>query len=885
MRRVVLALFVLALPALAAGQTAPPSQNPPPARREVRAIPITSAITIDGVLDEAVWATAAPCTAFVQRDPVEGARPTQRTEVRILFDRDALYIGARMYDSAPDSIVSELSRRDGGTRSDRFTVYLDPYHDRRSGCYFGINAAGTCFDGTLYNDGWSDDSWDGVWEARSKRDAQGWTAEMRVPYSQLRFAKADPQAWGINFCRQMGRGFEDIYFENRPKKSSGFVSLFPTLVGLQDVNPTNAIEIIPYATSKAEFLQHETGDPFHDGSSFKPNAGGDLRMPFGSKLTLNATVNPDFGQVEVDPAVVNLSDVETFFPEKRPFFVEGSSIFDAGQQGASDYWGFNYPQPTFFYTRRIGHAPDGSVPDDAMFTDEPAGTTILGAAKLSGKLSPSMNFGMLHAVTSKEEAKLQYSDLSQGEVEVEPLTYYGVARMLKEFPERRHGLGALATYALRDLDGSVLADQLNRTAAAGIVDGWHFVDSKKVWVLSGWAGGSLVQGTAARITDVQTSSRHYFQRPDAESFSVDPNATSLTGTGARVWLNKEKGNWLSNSAIGYLSPGFEVNDLGFMSRADLVNSHLGIGYKWTEPTKQVKNHNWFAAVFASNDFDGNRTSEGVWTRGFWWFTNNWTFQSSFAFNPETINPRRSRGGPLMLNKPGYEVNLFGDTDGSRKRYYNVNYYQYLQPEENSWVYQVNPFFTFKPKPNLRLEIGPGYESDRDGSFYVATIADPTAVATYGSRYVFARLDQRTVSANIRLNVSFTPTMSLQFYGQPLISSGRYSDFKELARPKSLDFVGQGAGAWTYDPTTREFDPDGAGPEEAEVKDFNTKSLRGNAVFRWEYMPGSTLFLVWTQQRNDTESIPTFDIGPSFTRLMATDADNIFLAKVTYYLNR
>jgi hypothetical protein len=334
-----------------------------------------------------------------------------------------------------------------------------------------------------------------------------------------------------------------------------------------------------------------------------------------------------------------------------------------------------------------------------------------------------------------------------------------------------------------------------------------------------------------------------------------------------------------------VSPGFDVNDLGFMSRADAINGHAGIGYKWTERTKHVKNHNWLAALFGSANFDRNVTWAGVWTRGFWWYENNWTLNTAFAVNPETVNPRRSRGGPLMLNTPGFEINLFGDTDGSRKRYYNASYYQYVQPDENSFVYNVYPYMAYKPVSNVRLEFGPGYESARDGAFYVATIPDPSATATYGNRYVFARLDQQTLSANIRMSVSFTPQMSFQFYGQPLIATGRYSDFKELARPKSLDFVGPGAGAWTYDPVTRTFDRDGAGPSSPQVRDFNTKSLRGNAVFRWEYMPGSAFYLVWTQQRTDDESIPDLKPGPSFRRLADARADNIFLAKLTYYLNR
>jgi len=781
--------------------------------------------------------------------------------------------------------VSELSRRDAGTRSDKFYMYLDPYRDRRSGYYFALNAAGTQFDGTLYNDAWEDNSWDGVWLGRVHRDDLGWTAEMKIPFSQLRFAEADVQTWGINFQRQMGRGFEDCYFVNRPKTEGGFVSLFPPLEGLDGVRPTNAVELIPYVTSKAEFLRHEPLDPFNDGSRYFGNAGGDLRMPIGRKLTLNATVNPDFGQVEVDPAVVNLSDVETFFPERRPFFVQGSSIFETGQQGASDYWGFQFSQPTFFYTRRIGRAPAGRVPDDAAFADVPEGTTILGATKVSGKLSPSLNFGTMHAVTSREQSRNQRADSTRYDSEVEPLTYYGAARLLKEFPERRHGLGLLTTVVSRDLNDAALRDQFNRSALTGVVDGWHFLDRDKAWVLSGHAAGSVVTGTAARIEDLQRSSQRYFQRPDAGHTTLDPSRTSLAGTAARVWLNKEKGNVVTNSAVGFISPGFEVNDLGFQSRADVVNAHSMVGYRWTEPTKYVRKHDAHMAVFGNANLDGDVTGAGVWGHGFWWYTNNWTANVSGAYNPQVVDPHRSRGGPLVLQAPGYELDLFFDTDGSRKRYYNAGWYQYHQPGEGSYFHSVYGYFVYKPVANVRFEIGPEYETSQNAAFFVRALDDPAATTTYGRRYVFARLHQRTLSANIRFNVSFSPTMSLQFYGQPLISSGRYSDLRELLRPKSLDFTGPGAGAWTYNEGTREFDPDGPGPVEPEPLDFNTKSIRGNAVFRWEYMPGAALFLVWTQQRSHDETDPHFDIGPSFRRVLNADSDNIFLAKVTYYLTR
>ena len=880
----VLALLLAAVPIAARADSTTTAPRP----AEVRIARRAAEVTIDGRITDPAWEAAPVIGGFLQRDPNEGAPARQRTEVRLLYDDEALYVAARLHDARADSIVKQLTRRDAQSRSDYFQVYLDPYYDRRSGFYFGVNSAGTLYDGTLYNDGWSDNSWDGVWEGRARVDDQGWTCEMKIPFSQLRFAAAEPQRWGINFYRSMGRGFEDDYLVFQPKTESGFVSRFPTLVGLDGVSPGAAIEIVPYVTSKGEFLQVAPDDPFNNGSRWNANGGGDLRMALGQKLTLNATVNPDFGQVEVDPAVVNLSDVETFFPEKRPFFVEGSSIFDAGAQGASDYWNFNWEQPTFFYSRRIGDAPQGSISDDIEFRDVPNGTTILGAAKVSGKLGGG-NFGTLHTLTAREHADLWDAGAPTGfEQEVEPLSYYGVARHLKEFPERRHGLGFLGTVAARNFDDPQLENEFNRASAVGIVDGWHFLDAGKVWVLSGWAGGSYVNGNEARIADLQASPRRYYQRPDATSFEMDSSRTSLTGGGGRVWLNKEKGNWLTNAGLGALSPGLEINDMGFMNRADVINGHVGFGYNWTKPSKHIRHHNLIGAVYASSNFDGDLTDLGYWAKKFWWWHNNWVTEISGEYTPETVNPRRSRGGPLMLNAPGADFRYFMDTEGGRVRYYYLSANGSTRPDENSWSWYVEPGIHYKPISNVFFQLGPSFEKSRDGAFYFATLDDPTNTATFGRRYVFSQLEQTTLAINLRLNVSFSPAMSLQFFGQPLISTADYTDVRELARPRSLDFLAQGdpaAGSWTFDPVTKEFDPDGPGPEDAYSQDFNFKSFRGNAVFRWEYRPGSTLFLVWTQQRTDVEDHSDFDFNDSMNRLADADSDNIFLAKLTWYLSR
>ena len=355
---------------------------PVPAVAHVQAVRLTHPVAVDGVLSDPIWSSAERISAFVQRDPSEGSAPTESTVVWVAYDDAALYVAARMYDAHPDSIIARLGRRDANTNSDRFVLYLDPYHDRRSGFFFSIDAAGTLWDGTLMNDDWNDNSWDGVWEGRTRIDSLGWTAELRIPYSQLRFIKADHYVWGVNFRRTIARKNEEDYLVYTPKNSSGFVSRFAELAGINGVTPPARLEVLPYVTSKAEFAPHAPGDPFFSGSRYTPAIGADVKVGLGSNLTLDATVNPDFGQVEVDPAVVNLSDVETFFSEKRPFFIEGSSIFDFGFGGTNNNWGFNWGNPQFFYSRRIGRAPQGGLPGDAAYSDVPNGTHILGAVKL-----------------------------------------------------------------------------------------------------------------------------------------------------------------------------------------------------------------------------------------------------------------------------------------------------------------------------------------------------------------------------------------------------------------------------------------------------------------------------------------------------------------------
>lgn len=850
----------------------------------ITAVKINTSITLDGVLDEQVWKSTDFITGFTQLDPNEGKEPSEKTKVYIAYDEEALYIGARMYDSSPDSIYANLVRRDQDANSDQFTVFLDPYNDKRSGNYFGITAAGTLKDGVLYNDEWDDYTWDGVWEGKVHLDKEGWTAEMKIPFSQLKFASGDIQTWGIDFKRDIARRHERDYLVYIPKNESGFVSRFVTLNGIKDVKPVNNLEILPYVTTKASYTGHSHDDPFNDGSQYSAGLGADLKYGIGSNLTLNATINPDFGQVEIDPAVINLSDVETFFDEKRPFFIEGSNVFNFGYGGSRSNWGFNWGGPDFFYSRRIGRTPQGSIPD-ADFTSVPDGTHIMGAAKLTGKVDGDINMGVIQAVTQRE-----YADLSTGGVrssaEIEPLTYYGIFRAQKEINEGAQGLGFISTITKRFFKDERLKDELNGEAYTGGVDGWTFLDGDKEWVLTGWGGMSYVGGTRQHILDLQQSSQHYFQRPDSKFLKLDSTAASITGYGGRVALNKQKGNVFLNTALGVLSPGLDLNDLGFMWRTNLINYHFVSGYNWHEPTSWFRSLQLGGALFRTYNFDGQINWQGFFALANMTTLNYFDISMDGAYNPTTINDRGTRGGPVMLNLPGYQFDVFANTDTRNNFIFSAGYNSYIQ-EGNSKNWGVSVGVDYRPAANVLISISPSYSKNLDNSQYIDTFTDPLARETYGKRYVFGELDQNTLSAGIRLNWTFTPNLSLQFYAQPLISTGKYARYKELREPGTYTFNVYGEGGSTYNPGTHLADPDGNGPAQPVdlgENDFKFVSLRGNAVLRWEYLPGSVVYFVWTQTRSESYSDPEFQFGRVITNITDLRPDNIFLIKMTYWLN-
>jgi len=547
---------------------------------------------------------------------------------------------------------------------------------------------------------------------------------------------------------------------------------------------------------------------------------------------------------------------------------------------------FNWSNPTFFYSRRIGRTPLGSLPD-YDYADFPEGTRILGAAKLSGKIFGNWNLGTVHAVTNREYADY-YIDGVSSSAEVEPLAYYGVLRSQKEIDKGRQGIGFISTLMSRNFKDERLRSEMNSDALTFGLDGWTFLDTEKMWVVSGWWGMSHVKGSQDAILELQTSSRHYLQRPDVSHVSVDSNATSLSGHAGRISLNKQKGNVIFNSAFGFVDPRFDVNDLGFLWRGDAINGHIGSGYKWTETTSFSRHAEIITALFGSMDFSGNVTWSGIFAETYLRLLNYYEIDIMYAFNPESKNNTLTRGGPFTINPPGWELNIELISDNRKPLTVEFATYGYYR-STREWYREFRTSLNWKPVPSLMLSLGPGIFWNKEFAQWVDSFSDPYATATYGGRYVFGEMDQVEFAANIRMNWTFTPKLSLQLFAQPLISSGDYKNFKELAKPSSYEFnyYGQGGSTITKDNGVYTVDPDGDGPAEPfsfDDPDFNIKSIRINAVLRWEYLPGSIFYLVWTQNRYTNENNGEFRFYDSFNYLWNTASDNIFMAKLTYWMN-
>ncbi len=896
-------------------------------RPTFRAVRRTSPIVIDGRLDDAAWAAATPVTQLRQQVPDEGRDPSERTEIRVLFDDGALYIGARMYDRQTPRAV--LARRDAllndnsgalAAASDRFTVVFDPFRDGNTRAWFGVNPAGVREDQLN-----GDPSWDPIWECATHVDSLGWTAEIRIPLSQLRFPRVAPtgaggdlgQTWGLQFYRGLSRRNETDMWAFARRNESGGPKYFGTVSGLIFGAQPRQIELVPYAVTSDKFAAAAFGDPLHRDQQRTARVGADVKVLLTPSLTLDATVNPDFGQVEVDPATVNLTAYETYFDEKRPFFIANSSYFDFG--GTNCFICSNTGAASLFYSRRIGRAPQlvGAVSDGAAYIDAPDATSILGAAKITGRTSRGWTVGVLDALTGRANARYVASPADGSAPNasapvltraVEPLTNYFLGHVGRDFrggDTRVGGVFALTTRALGD--SLERADLRSRASVAGVDLEHHW--KQRTYSFLAHAIVSDVAGDTAVMRSTEETSAHYFQRPDRHvrsdglfSTAYDPARRSLGGYALYGRLAKDNGDWLWETQQRWRSPGYELNDLGFLTRSDVRYMNANLGRQWTTPSSWFRNAVALVGPQLAYNFDGDRTDGEL--HGFTQaqFLNYWSASIFAQYHPDNLDDRLTRGGPVV-RRFGYEYAQASlNTDGRRTVVYNLQLGRANGLGNPGLTNQVSGGATIKPSSRVLISLSPSYSRDVTTQQYVTAVADATAPAGFaGQRYVFGTVDQRTLALETRVNTTFTPSLSLELYAQPFLASGSYREFKEFAAPRTsamrlygrdLGTICRDAGGnYTIDPAASVGTPcpvAGGAPSSGfniGDPDFNYRSLRGTAVLRWEYRPGSTIFAVWTQQRTGSAAFGDFDFVRDRAALFRDRPINVFQLKATYWLGR
>lgn len=880
--------FVFGAAVLAVAATRPLSAQP-----SLRAQWIAAPITLDGKLDEPVWRTGTSATAFVQRTPQNGSPASQKSEVRIAYDANALYVGVRNFDTAPDSIAQQLGRRDAeDLYADWFYVGFDSYGDKRTAFTFGVNPRGVLTDGYVTNDNLEDFdiTWDAVWNVAARIDSAGWTAEFRIPLSQLRYdvvnGRGAVRPWGINFTRTIARHGEDAYWAPTPADAPGFVSRFGTLTGLDSLRPPSRTEIIPYVRTQLESQPLSARNRFVPGQKLAGAMGGDARFKLPQSLTLTATVNPDFGQVEADPAVVNLTAFEVFFPERRPFFLENADGFAFGQTRTLN----DNDPPRFFYSRRVGRAPQRRPTGDSLqATRITTQTPILGALKLSGTTPSGWQVGVLNAVTAHEHADVQLTNGRLLREPVEPRANYHVSRLRRLLRGGNTGVGGFFADTRRDLSDTVLATRLPRSATVAGLD-WEHAWNDRTYAVSGVFSGSHVAGNEVVMRRLQTANYRSFQRPDADHLEFDPTRTSLTGHFLALSFAKLAGQRVLGS-VTYeeTSPGFESNDLGFQTRSDVRS--LSSALRFRNPFQNRWSREWGAAVFqtASLNFAGDRVETRTSLLANTTLLNFWELSYRLSYSPETLNDRLLRGGPFALRPTETLHSLELSTDGRKPIIFNV---EALRTTDRSGrdVHSVELEIDWRPLPQARIRVGPSYQGGITTGQYVQSVTDATATATYGRRYVFADVRQREARLDTRVDWTFSPWLSLQLFLQPFASAGEFSRFKEFTTPRAFAFAeyGRERGVVTSGANGLTVDPDGRGPATAFLiprQDFTVRALRGNAVLRWEYQPGSSLFFVWSQQRQVELDAVNFGVANQVGRAFADPGRHVFLIKYSRWIGR
>jgi hypothetical protein len=849
-------------------------------KKRYKAEQIIVAPVVNGILDEEIWQGGNWIDDFTQHEPYNGAKASQKTEFKIVFDKDNIYVGIKAFDTSPDSIVSRLTRRDH-EEGDMVGVIFDSYHDLRTGFLFGVTSSGVKWDQIFSNDGQNEDeSWDPNWWAKTSINSTGWIAEMKIPFSQLRFENNSGDVWGFEVVRTLYRKQETSLWQHIPKDAPGIVHLFGEVAGFENIKPRKIFDVTPYAVARTESFKAEPENPFlAKGKKSGFNGGIDAKIGVTNNLTVDLTVNPDFGQVEADPSEVNLSAYETFFQEKRPFFIEGNNITNFGL-GIGDGGVGN---DNLFYSRRIGRRPQ-IEPDlkDGWNADMPTNTNIIGAAKLTGKTKDGLSVGFVEALTAEEMAEIDTVGGRKFET-VEPLTNYFVGRVQKDYKEGNTIIGGIFTGTNRDLDKN-LDDYLHRAAYTGGLDFTQYF-KKKNWMFNLNSAFSLVQGTKDAILRTQTSSARYFQRPDNFHTRLDSTRTSLAGSGGRMQVMKLNGHWNVMLASIWKTPGFETNDLGFIRDADQLLNVLWIGYNQWEPKGFYRRYSIGGDIYNSTNFGGLNQGIGFEYNGNIGFKNYWNAWGGGGIQTAAYETGQLRGGPAMKMPGTIRFNAGFETDERKKVVFDVfgNFNSGFNNSSQNFYSQIE--VKYKPLNYLTISLQPGVSKSNSDLQYVTQ-------TSFGNsdRYVFAAIDRKTINASFRINLNLSPDLTLQYWGQPFIATGKYSDYKYITDPRAGSYESRfimleddnfrdGENNYNVDE-----DKNGSVDYGFDNADFNFKEFLSNLVVRWEYNPGSSVYLVWSQTRQHSADIGDLNVLEDMGDLFDSKSDkphNVFLIKFSY----
>jgi hypothetical protein len=848
------------------------AEGPVPSVR-AHAVRRTGAISIDGRLDEPGWDVAPKQGGFVQRFPADGAAPSLQTRFAVLYDDEAVFVGVWADDPTPGLIRALLTRRDVDSPADAVIVELDSYHDRRTAYAFQLNAAGVQRDLLMYDDANQDSSWDAVWTGDVAITADGWTAEYRIPLSQLRFANRDLQEWGFQLVRSIGRTGEQDSWSPWPRSAPQVVSKFGIVDGIEHLKAAPRLELAPYVSGGLQRMPVDDGDPINKPYGLRRDVGLDVKYGLGPAFTISATINPDFGQVEADPSKVNLSASELFFAEKRPFFLEGADLFqlpirNSGNEG-------------MFYSRRIGAAP--AEPDTYDYIKAPSSTTIYGAAKLTGKTTSGWSVGVLDAVTAKDTAEVVIGDVKTQPV-LAPVTNYAIAGVKRDLGDGDTSIGVSATAVNRKLDGTGLAATLHDqayTSALRLQHRWW----DNAWTANVSVLGSWVHGTPEAIAETQQSSVHYFQRPDAEDVHVDPTRTSLAGAGAK-WLIGPMGDtkhWRFGLGGDSRTPGLELNDAGYQVSSDRSVTFLQLQYHEDAPSDHLLNWNMSTDVFVIHNFEPRIIDSGWEYSAYMQFLSYWSLSLGGSLEAARWNVSALRGGAALRGDVSWfnYANLQTDTRKPVWFYLNSNGGRSFGSGELEGGLELGA--TIQARSNLDIFIASSIYARNDPMQYIDQEPDGDGV----THFIFGRIHETDASMTMRVNWTFSPHLSLQAYAQPYISSGRYRELKDVDNPRARAYadrfhlIGRDE-AQLADGTYRVM-RDGAAFS-FDQPDFNFRQLRSTVVLRWEYRPGSTVFAIWSHGRtSDTLDDGRFRIGRDLTDLATAASENLVMVKANYWI--